>query len=55
MQLLFSESEELTSYDNQTDQYFVTIPSDSAVIVKTVDRIDAQTINSITDEEMDNL
>ena len=55
VQLLFSESEELTSYDNQTDQYFVTIPSDSAVIVKTVDRIDAQTINSITDEEMDNL
>lgn len=55
VQLLFSESEELTSYDNQTDQYYVTIPRDSAVIVKTVDRIDAQTINSITDEEMDNL
>ena len=33
----------------------ITIPNDSAVIVKTVDRIDAQTINSITDEEMDNL
>ena len=54
-QLLFSESEKLTSYDNQTDQYYVTIPNDSAVIVKTVDRIDATTINSITDEEMDNL
>ncbi|MCR4677757.1 MAG: hypothetical protein K5679_03260 [Lachnospiraceae bacterium] len=55
VQLLISETEELTSYDNQTDRYFVTIPNDSAVIVKTVDRIDAQTINSITDEEMDNL
>ena len=51
-QVLFSESEELTSYDDETNQFFVTIPEESAVIVKVVDRIDADTLNKLTYEEI---
>ncbi len=53
-QVLFSESEELTSYDDVTNQFYVTVPEESAVVVKVVDRIDAATLNKLTYEEIRN-
>jgi len=55
VQLLVSESEELTSYDSATNKFYVTIPKETAVIVKTVDKIDAETLNQLTREEIDKL
>ena len=54
-QLLISESEKLTSYDNATNKFFVTIPYESEVIVKTVDKIDAETLDRLTVEEINKL
>lgn len=54
-QLLFSESEELTSYDNVTNKFYVTVPKESAVIVKTVETIDSETLNQLTSEEIGSL
>lgn len=51
-QLLISETGTLTSYDHDTGQYYVTIPKETAVILKTVDRIDADTLNGLTSEEI---
>ena len=50
-EVLVSESREITSYDNESNQFYVTIPKDSAVIVKVVDKIDAATLNVFTLEE----
>lgn len=54
-QLLISESQEITSYDSHTNKYYVTIPKESAVIVRTVEKIDAETLNQLTCEEIDRL
>lgn len=54
-QLLISESQEITSYNGKTNKYYVTIPKESAVIVRTVDKIDAETLNQLTCEEIDGL
>lgn len=54
-QLLISESQEITSYDSNANKYYVTIPKESAVIVRTVDKIDAETLNQLTCEEIDGL
>lgn len=54
-QLIISETDELTSYDDESNRYYVTVPKESAVIVKTVERIDAETLNQLTVEEIGNL
>ena len=54
-QLLFSESETLTSYDDTDNKFFVTVPKDSAVIVKQVAKIDAETLDKLTIEEISKL
>lgn len=54
-QLLISESQEITSYDSNANKYYVTIPKESAVIVRTVDKIDAETLNQLTCEAIDRL
>lgn len=54
-QLLISESQEITSYNSHTNKYYVTIPKESAVIVRTVDKIDVETLNQLTCEEIDGL
>ena len=53
-QVLFSEDGTLTSYDNETRQFYVTIPH-SDVIMQTVDRIDAETLDTLTIEEIKKL
>jgi len=51
-QLLISESEQLTSYNDETNKFYVTIPKENAVIVKVVEKIDSETLNSLTREEI---
>lgn len=55
VQLLISESKEITSYDDVTNKYFVTLPKESALVVKVVDKINAETLNKLTCEEISNL
>lgn len=52
IELLLSTSETLTSYDEETNKFYVTVPHDSTVIVKTVDSIDTQTLDALTVEEL---
>ena len=54
-EVLLSESNTLTSYDSATNQFYETIPDDSVMIVKTVDRIDAQTLENLTGGGIDGL
>lgn len=54
-QLLISESEKITSYNDESNKFYETIPKKSAVIVKMVDRIDAETLDRLTIEEINNL
>lgn len=54
-QLLISESEELTSYDSETNKFYITIPKESAAIVKIVEKIDAKTLEKLTIEEISKL
>lgn len=54
-QLLISESEKIISYNDESNRFYETIPKKSAVIVKTVDRIDAETLDRLTIEEINNL
>ncbi len=50
--LIFSESSTLTSYDDATNQFYVTIPHASEMIVKTVETINAETLDNLTIEEI---
>lgn len=54
VQLLFSESSKLTSYNNEVNKFYVTIPYESSVIVKEVNRIDSDELDKITVEEIRN-
>lgn len=54
-QLLISESESIVSYDDQINKFFVTIPKKSAAIVKTINKIDADSLNQLTVEVIKDL
>lgn len=51
-ELIFSESDTLTSYDCESNQFFVTVPHASEMIVRTVDAVNAETLDSLTVEEI---
>ena len=51
-QVLVSETETLTSYTEMGNKLYTTIPKESAVILKTVDKITSQTLNELTFEEV---
>lgn len=55
VQLLISESETLTSYDEEESKFYVTIPYESAVIVKPIDEINAGALDRLTIEEIGRL
>ena len=51
-QLIVSESEIITSYDSSTNKYYKTVPNESTLIVRIVDKIDADTLDTLTIEEL---
>lgn len=53
IQVVFSETNTITSYDSTTNKFYETIPKESVMIVKTVGRIDAQTLEQLTMGEID--
>lgn len=55
VQLLISETDTVTSYDSAKNKFYVIIPGESEAIVKTVDRIDAETLDKLTVEVIDEL
>ena len=46
--LLITETDTVTSYDYTTNQFYETIPKDTAMIVRKVSRIDKTTLDSLT-------
>ena len=46
--VVISETTTVTSYDGTTNKFYETIPNESALIVKTVSRIDAETLDNLT-------
>ncbi|MCR5721607.1 MAG: hypothetical protein K6G72_04620 [Lachnospiraceae bacterium] len=55
VQLLISETDTLTSYDYLSNTYYITVPKESAAILKTIDRIDASSLDELTVEGIDGL
>ena len=53
--VIISEKEEIISYDSTTNKYYVNQPNDSVILVKTVERIDSETLDRLTKEEIDKL
>lgn len=53
VQVIISESETVISYDSTTNKFFETVPDPSALIVVTIDRIDAKSLEALTIEEID--
>lgn len=51
-ELLVSEAVAVTSYDDEANKFYVTIPYETAMIIRTVERVDAQTLDSLTIEEL---
>lgn len=51
-EVLFSESNKLTSYNNDDNKFFVTIPKGAVVKVKKLDVVTADTLDKITSEEV---
>ena len=50
-----SETEEIISYDSTTNKYYINHPNQSVMTVKTVERIDSETLDRLTKEEIDKL
>lgn len=47
-ELLVSESEQFTSYDDRTNTFYVNIPKTTSVFTQQVQRIDAETLDGLT-------
>lgn len=50
VQLIIAESEVISCYDSQTNMFYETIPNETELVVKVVDRIDAETLDRLTVE-----
>ena len=55
VQVIISESESICCYDNHTGKFYETIPNSDVLIVKVVEKINADTLDSLTVEEIDKL
>ena len=51
MFVILSETDTITSYDSSTNKFYVNIPKESQTVIKTVSKIDAETIEKLTNEE----
>lgn len=54
VQLIVSESDAITSYDAKTNKFYETIPDKSALTVRKVERIDAETLEKLTFGALEN-
>lgn len=54
-QVILSESDTIMSYDSVSNRFFETLPDGSQLMVKKVDRIDAETLEKLTREAIDDL
>lgn len=54
-QLIISETDSIVSYDSTKNKFYETIPNRLALIVKKVDKINAEVLEKLTIEEIDNL
>ena len=52
VELIVSESETLISYDGDKNQFIVTKPNETGAIVRVVDKINAETLDMLTIEEL---
>ena len=50
VQTIISESKVIIGYDSENNMFYETIPKESELIVKVVDKIDSETLNSLTKE-----
>lgn len=48
IQVIVSEADTVTSYDSTANKFYETIPNESALIVISVDRIDAESLDQLT-------
>jgi len=55
VQVMFSETETITSYDGTLNKFYVTKPKETALKVIVVEKIDAETLNTLTAREIDEL
>ena len=53
--VVISETAYMTSYDNVTNQFFEVILDDSEILLKVIPRIDAESLEKLTIEEIDKL
>lgn len=53
VEVMLSETESVMSYDYHTNTFYENIPNDSTMIVVVVDRIDSETLDKMTIEEID--
>ena len=51
--VLISDSEVIISYDNTTNKFYETIPSETALKLIVVDQVDAATLDNLTIGEID--
>lgn len=54
-QLIITETETVVSYDSRSNKFYETIPKTSELVVKKINRIDAETIENLTYGEIDRL
>lgn len=54
-QLIISETDTVISYDSVTNKFFETKPNESELIVKKINKINAETLSKLTMEEIDKL
>ena len=54
-QVIISENESVVSYDSTTNMFYETIPDKSALIVKRLKQIDAESLGKLNNEGIDKL
>lgn len=52
-QIILSESEAVTSYDSVTNQFYKTIPNESELLVRVVEKINADTLEKFEMGDVD--
>ncbi len=50
--VIYSETASITSYVEDGNRFFETVPNDSTLVVKTISRIDADALDALTEEEI---